>query len=281
MTAGIFLIVIAAALLNATWNALAKRGADKHLSMAAMVTCHLPIALALLLFVDMPLPASWLFVIAGAVLHTGYQLFLLSAYRNGEFTQVYPIARGSAPILIAIVSVLLFHEALSSLQILGIVVVSCGIISISTSRTSVPVKELTSVFLALGTGGFIAAYSLVDGAGARLAGTALGYYCWLSIINVVLFTAIISVVKPGTLGQMHHRGKFDFVVGGAISFLAYALIAYAFTQAPVAIVSALREVSIIFALLIGVFVLKERVNMRKLVFIMVTLLGVTILKFTK
>ena len=135
--------------------------------------------------------------------------------------------------------------------------------------------------MALVTGGFIASYSLVDGLGARIAGTSLGFYSWLSVGNGCLMILFLAVRSPDTLKKLPRQGLPMLVVGGGASFVAYALVTWSFSQAPIAMVTALRETSIVFALLIGVFFLKERLSLIKVFSTMTTLIGVVLLRFAR
>jgi len=277
----VFTAVIIAALLHATWNALVKGGTDKHLSMAAVMLGHLPFALLVLPFVPAPAIESWPYIIAGMWLHFGYQVFLLHAYRLGDLTQVYPIARGTAPLLVAGISVLLLGVTLQRIEMLAILTIGLGILSLSIVRKNDGSRNMKAARLAFVTGCFIAAYSLVDGLGARLAGTALGFYGWLALGNAALFAGFTALRNPGLLKQIPVRAKRLTLIGGGASFGAYALVIWAFTQAPIAVVTALRETSIVFALLIGVFFLKERLDLAKVFSTLVTLLGAALLRFAK
>ena len=281
MTSMVFFAVITAAILHAVWNALVKGGTDKHLAMAAVVLGHTPLAIAVLPFVPAPAPASWPYLGAGIGLHVGYQLFLLRSYRLGDLTQVYPIARGTAPLLVAGISVLFLGVHLSPIEMVAILTIGAGIISLSLVRQNDGSRNAQAALMAFATGCFIAAYSLVDGLGARLAGTALGFYGWLAIGNALVFAAFTLAHKPGLLGKVPKQAKRVFVIGGGASFAAYALVIWAFTQAPIALVTALRETSIIFALLIGVIFLKEKLDLAKVFATMVTLLGAALLRFAK
>ncbi len=281
MDAIVFVAVIIAAGLHAIWNALAKSGGDKHLSMAAVVLGHAPIAILLLPFVSLPAVESWLFILAGIVLHFGYQLFLLHSYRLGDLTQVYPIARGTAPLLVAAISILFLGVDLARLEMVAVVVIGTGIISLGLVRQQNGLRNFAAGGLALITGCFIAGYSLIDGTGARLAGTALGFYCWLTLGNAALFAAFLHMAKPGTLQRIPTEAKSTFLLGGSASFLAYALVIWSFTQAPIALVTALRETSIVFALAIGVVCLKEKLDIAKLASTFVTLLGAALLRLSK
>lgn len=280
MSLTVFAAVIAAAALHAVWNALAKGGDDKHLNMTAVVLGHLPIALVLLAIVPTPAPASWPYLLGGILLHTGYQLFLLAAYRVGDLTQVYPIARGTAPLIVAGVSIIFLGVELAPLEIIAVLTIAAGILSLALVRQHDGLRNAKASLLAFVTGCFIASYSLVDGSGARLAGTALGFYAWLSIGNAILVAAYMAAVRPGLLSRLPTAGR-TFIVGGSASFIAYALVIWAFTQAPIALVTALRETSIIFALVIGVWFLKERLDLGKVFATFVTLLGAALLRASK
>ncbi|MDP1882629.1 MAG: DMT family transporter [Bradyrhizobium sp.] len=277
----VLLIVLFAAVLHATWNGLVKGASDKVISMTAVVLGHVPIALLVLPFVPLPDAASFPYIVGGAALHVGYQLFLLWAYRHGDLTQVYPIARGTAPLIVAACSVLIFRETLSTLQLIGITTIGCGIMSLVLVRGSQGLHNPRGAALALITGCFVAGYSMVDGYGARAAGTPVGFYAWETMLNAATFALIIATTSPGTLRTTIRSHKKMMAVGGGASFLAYALVVWAFTQAPIAVVTALRETSIVFALLIGVFLLKERLNLVKLVSAMLTMLGALMLRFAK
>ncbi len=277
----VLLIVLFAAALHATWNGLVKGAPDKVISMTAVVLGHVPFALLALPFMPLPDAASFPYIVGGAALHVGYQLFLLWAYRHGDLTQVYPIARGTAPLIVAACSVLIFRETLSTLQLVGITTIGCGIMSLVLVRGSQGLHNPRGAALALITGCFVAGYSMVDGYGARAAGTPVGFYAWETILNAATFALIIATTSPGTLRATIRSHKKMIAVGGGASFVAYALVVWAFTQAPIAVVTALRETSIVFALLIGVFFLKERLSLLKLVSAMLTMLGALMLRFSK
>ena len=278
MSLTVMIVVMLAALLHASWNFLVKRMDDKHLSMSAVVFGHTPFAVVALLCVPVPQPGSLPYVIAGAVLHTGYQLFLLNSYRIGDLSQVYPLARGVAPLIVAGISVILLGINLSQFELAAIVTIGTGIMSLTLARRSDGMRNVRAASLAIITGGFIAAYSLVDGLGARQAGTALGFYSWLSIINAVIFATITRIIRPGLVKRVVCQNWRLVLSGGFASFTAYALVIWAFTLAPIALVAALRETSIIFALLLGVFVLKERLDLIKMLATMLTMLGVGMLR---
>ena len=281
MTASVFVAVITAAMLHAIWNALVKGGADKRLNMAGVVIGHVTLAVPMLFFLPAPDPASYPYLLGGIVLHFGYQTFLLASYRIGDLTQVYPIARGSAPLLVAVISVGALGVALSGLELLAIGLIAAGIISIALVRGADGLRNRNAAVLALVTGCFIAGYSLVDGMGARVAGTAFGFYAWLGIANALIFAVFMAFTTPQVLRDLFGKGRMVFFVGGSASFAAYSLVIWAFTQAPIALVTALRETSIMFALLIGVWFMGERLSLGKVGATMLTLLGVIVLRFSR
>jgi len=211
----VFMAVIAAAALHAVWNALAKSGADKHLSMAAVVLGHAPFAVMIIPFVPLPATASWPFLLAGIGLHFGYQIFLLNSYRIGDLTQVYPIARGTAPLLVTLASIMILGTDLAPSELLAVAVIGVGIISLGLVRRQDGLRNLAAGGLALATGCFIAGYSLVDGLGARLAGTALGFYGWLALGNAAVFAIYLRLTRPGALTALSAMAGWTFVLGGA------------------------------------------------------------------
>jgi drug/metabolite transporter (DMT)-like permease len=268
-------------LLHACWNALAKNAADKHLSMAGVIIGHLPYAIVGLMFVPMPDLACWQYLLGSLAFHFGYQVFLLNSYRIGDLTQVYPVARGIAPLIVAMVSVSFLNVVLGWQEVAAIVLIGTGLLSLGLVRGHGGARNPKAAMLAAITGCFIAGYSLVDGLGARVAGTAVGFYGWSAIGNALVFAAFMRVSKPGTLGRLWSEGRFVLIVGGAASYCAYVLVVWGFMQAPIALVTALRETSIIFALFIGVFFMKERLDLFKVGSTFLTLVGAILLRFAR
>ena len=279
MNGTVFIAVIFAAVLHASWNAIVKGSDDKFLSMTAVVLGHAPFALVALGWVwTTPAIAAWPFVVGSALLHVGYQLFLLWAYRIGDLSHVYPIARGSAPIVVTLISVFLLGEHFSPLQLVAVSLVGAGIMSLLMARNGDGLRNGKAAILALVTSAFIAGYTLVDGLGARLAGTPIGFFAWSTILNALLFAVIVMTMKPGLLRRVWPEARNTMAIGGGASFIAYAIAVWGFTQAPIALVAALRETSIVFALLIGVLVMKERLNLAKLLSTFITASGAILLR---
>lgn len=277
MSQEIFFVVLFAAFLHVGWNALIKGGHDKIVSMLAVVIGQGLFGLLTLPFAPMPAVASWPYIGAAVFLHIGYQFFLIAAYRVGDLTQVYPVARGVAPVLVTLASAIFLGVAFETMQILAVGLIVCGVISLGLVRQSSGSRTGSGLLLAVITGCFIAAYTLNDGLGARLAGTSLGFYSWSAPINAALFWAVVALRQPAaTRGAM--RIWRTGLIGGGASYTAYALVIHAFLQAPIALVAALRETGIVFALLIGVIKLKERLSLGKVLATLLTLSGAALLR---
>lgn len=281
MTTSVFCIVLLAAVIHAGWNAAIKASGDKAHAMLGLVAGHAPFAVLALMFAPWPALASWPYVVAGAVMHVGYQLFLMRSYRDGDLTQVYPIARGVAPLLTALLSVWLVGEHLGGRAWVGIAAIAIGLSSLVAVRRGDGIWDARSAGSALIAGAFTAAYSITDGLGARTAGSALGFYAVLSLLNAVLMTALMEWRRPGLMASVVRRRPWRSLAAGGASFTAFSLVVWAFTQAPIALVSALRETSVIFALLIGVVVLKERLNLAKVVATAMTTAGALLVKVAR
>ena len=179
----VFVAVLSAAVLHATWNAIVKGSADKFLSMTAVVLGHVPLALLALAWVDHPDLSSWPYIVASAILHAGYQLFLLWSYRVGDLSQVYPIARGTAPILVTLVSIFVLGETLTTAQLMAVTLIGIGIMSLVFVRGSDGLRNGKAALLALITSGFVASYTLVDGLGARASNSSVGFYVYATALK--------------------------------------------------------------------------------------------------
>lgn len=279
MSLTVFIVVIFAAFLHATWNAMVKNEKDKYLAVSGIVFGHVPASIVVIFLIPSPSVESIPYIILSAILHNGYQWFLLSAYKLGDYTKVYPIARGSAPIFVSIVSLIFFAVVLSRFELLGIAVICLGILSLSF-QDSTSVTNRKAIIYALITGSFIMGYSITDGYGARISASILSYMGWSFILNAFLFAILLNFMKqPGIITRVAKDGKFIFFVGGTISYLVYAIIVWGFTQAPIPVVTALREISIVFALLIGTFFLKEKFTYLKTTAVLTIFIGVILLKF--
>ena len=285
MDINVFLAVIFAAFLHALWNSMVKSHEDKHVAVAAIVLGHIPASLVIILLLPMPTIESLPYIIASALIHQGYQWFLLTAYRHGDYTRVYPIARGTGPVVVTIVLLLFFGVKLSIYELLGIIVISIGILSLSAQdRHSffpwIARRNARAISFALLTGLFIGGYSIVDGYGARASLSPLSFMGWSFVVNALIFPILLKIMKQqSVVKRVFSEAKLLFWFGGTISYIVYAIVVWGFTQAPIPLVSALRETSVIIALLIGTIFLKERFTILKTLSVLVIFVGVILLKF--
>ncbi len=258
MDAKIAGMVLLAALMHAGWNALVKAKADSMIMMALVTSTSGLLGLLALPFVPLPTAESWPLLLLSVVLHTGYALFLLSAYAHGDLGQVYPIARGAAPALVTLFSVLVLGETLTLGALAGVAVISVAVISLAF-RGGAPVRDDPRPLLyALGTACFIASYTVTDALGARAAGSAHSYTMWLFFLDGIPLVTFV-MWRRGWAGldtaRRHWRAG---LVGGALSLGAYWTVIWALTLGPMAPVAALRETSVIFAAVISTVLLRER-----------------------
>jgi drug/metabolite transporter (DMT)-like permease len=266
LTLGVTLAVLAAGLLHAGWNALLKSstGGDVLLDTAAVVAGSSLCALALLALVPLPDPAAWKFIAASATIHFGYYLTLVQAYRTGDLSFAYPLMRGTAPLIVAVLGTIFLRELPTVQMTTGILLISIGIVSIAFvqgggSRRHPP----AAAYWAFANAAIIATYTLIDGAGARASGNALSYVCWLIFLEGIPFVAWV-LSRRGAPGRAYlKRGWRVGLGGGACSLAAYGIVLWAMTRAPIAAVAALRETSVLFAALIGSLWLKEGFGWRR------------------
>ncbi|WP_248481380.1 DMT family transporter [Pseudomonas sp. CYM-20-01] len=270
MPLSIVLLILFAALLHASWNALLRVGADRLWSMTMMCVAVAIASSVIALFLAPPAPASWPYAVLSGVLHVGYNLFLVRSYKVGDLGQTYPIARGSSPILITLCALVFAGETVSTNALIGIVLVSGGIISLAFRQRRLAVPSLP---YALGTGFFIAAYSVTDGIGARLSGAPLAYTVWMCALWGVLMPLVYIGLRDTRSLFAPRPGVITALIGGLVSLLAYGIVIYAMSHAPMGAVSALRETSVLFAALIGYCFLGESLTVRKVLACLVIAIG--------
>ncbi|MGJ7567789.1 EamA family transporter [Variovorax sp. GB1R11] len=270
MPASMVLLVLLAALLHAGWNALLRSGADRLWSMTIMCLAVALASATVALFLAPPARSSWVFAALSAGLHVGYNLFLVRSYRVGDLGQTYPIARGTSPLLITMAASFFAGERVGTGALLGVALVSGGIVCMAFEGRRLAVPSLP---YALGTGCFIAAYSVVDGIGVRLSGAPMAYTAWMCALWGILMPLMFCVLRgAGSLFTMR-PGFIAALIGGLVSLVAYGLVVYAMSRAPMGAVSAWRETSVVFATLIGYYFLGERLTARKLLACSVIAIG--------
>jgi drug/metabolite transporter (DMT)-like permease len=259
MTLTVFLAVLCAALLHAGWNALVKLGIDRFSSILLLALVQGAIALLLLPFFAAPARAAWPWVLLGSSLHSGYKLFLIRAYGKGELSQIYPLARGTAPLIVAVAGALFLGESPTPVRAAAVLAIAGGILLMAAKGG----LGRIALAWALGTAGFTAAYTMADGVGARLAGSASGFALWMFALDGLIMLAW-GLAARGRAAVLALASAWRAgAAAGAMSLGSYWIAIWAFTQAPLALVAALRETSVLFAMLIAYFLLKERVPPRR------------------
>ena len=276
----VFLMVAGAALAHACWNALVKVGGDPWVRLALVnAVCGL-CAAALLPFVDPPEPASWPYLIGSVVVHHAYYVFLVLGYRVGDLSQIYPIARGVAPLLVAIGAFQFAGERLTIAGALAVATISVGILSLTF--TGHRRKDGTkAIAFALATGTSIAGYTILDGLGGRVAGDVFGYILYFFVIDAVPFCTFVAVLRRRSLSAVIRTEWKAGTIAGGLSFAAYAVVIWALSLTPMTYVSALRETSVILAVLIGSRLLGEPFGGRRLVAAGLVAAGVALLQFSQ
>src|SRR5436305_5775290 len=275
----VFGAVLVAAAFHASWNALIKIRLDPFLAIVLIAAMAGIVSLPLLVFVPVPPAAAWPWLIASVIAHLGYYIGLSGAYRAGDMGQAYPIARGSAPLMTAAGGAILVGENFNLVGWSGIVTLTFGVFLLSL-RGGGDLAHLNrrAVGYALFTAVTICCYSLVDGQGARTAGNAHSYALWLFVIDGAFITGVALVrhgtgVVPGVV--RHWRSG---LIGGALSLAAYWIVIWAMTVAPIAIVAALRETSVLFAALIAVAILKEPLRAPRVAAALMIVAGLTAIR---
>ena len=273
MDNSIFFIVLFASFTHAIWNGMVKNHQDKAIAISGIVFGRLPLSVIAIIFLPLPTAESIPYLIISVIIHQGYQWFLLSSYEIGDLTKVYPIARGTGPLVATIISISFLGLVLDSLIILSIGFVCGGIITLSLFDKSK--KNYQIIKYSLLTGLCIGLYSITDGYGARVSLSAVSFISWTFIINAFLHPLVISLKnEKNIIERVKKNGKKMFFIGGSLDYLTYMIIVWAFTKAPIPMVGALRETSIFFSIFIGYFFLKEKITPAKIFSIILILAGV-------
>ena len=260
MPLDVMLAVLLGALLHASWNALIRGSTDRTLDTVLVVAGAAVIAAVALPFTPTPAAASWPFLIASGLIHVVYFMLVALSYRHGELSFAYPIMRGSAPVVSAIAAALLLAESPSTGGWLGVLLISGGVMLLAGDSWRSGAFQGRAAMFALATAASIVVYTLVDGVGARLSGHAAAYTGWVFVLTAIPLV-MIFLVRDGASTRAYcrqhwRRGLF----GGVCTLGAYGLALWAMTRAPIALVAALRETSVIFGALLAVLLLGERLS---------------------
>ncbi len=254
-------LALVAAILHASWNAFLRNGADRLWSVTVMSLAGTVIATPFVLVLPLPGADAWFYILLSSLLQVGYSLFLVAAYRHGELGQVYPIVRGTVPLLVTLGGFLFFGEILGPFQTLGVVLVATGIMSLSLGKAR---AANASLLFALATGLIIACYSTVDSKGVRLVAQPVAYAMWVLFLYGLMLTVTYAVIRRGLAIDFRSATTWKAFGGGVVALAAYGLVVVAYSFAPAGLVTAVRETSVVFAVLIGAFFLGERLTLRRL-----------------
>lgn len=277
MTPTITVAVLISALLHAIWNTLAHQATDRLVGFALIGVVDAVGGAALALIGGLPPPDAWPFIVASAVLHVGYNLLLLASYQLGEFSQMYPLARGTSPWVVALISVFVLGRDLPVRELIGILAVSGGLIGLVLVGGRPGRRDVPALGAALLTGLMIAAYTVVDGVGVS-HGHLLAYIGWMFFLQGPPI-AVLAVLRRrgGRLMPAVRASAVAGIAGGVISLTAYAIVLWAQTSGALAPIAALRETSIVFGALIGAVFLGERLGARRAVAAAVVFAGVLLI----
>jgi len=278
MTLDVMSVVLFSALLHAGWNALVRASGDKFLASLHVVCGAAALALVLLPILPLPAAASWPWLLASGLIHVVYFTLVARAYQGTDLGLAYPLMRGTAPVLTALVAALLLDETPPPGAWLGITLICAGVLALAGRAWRSGAGHPGAVLAALANAGVIALYSLVDGQGVRLAGHALSYTAWVFLLSAAFMLATAAWLRGRTLLRPAPGAWRAALLGGAGTLAAYSLVLWAMTQAPIATVAALRETSIVFAALIGAFFLHEGLGRLRLVSALLVCAGAVAIK---
>lgn len=286
MSGPIVTVVLFAALLHASWNALVKAGPDKFLSTVLVVAGAALISAPLLALLPAPLAASWPWLAASACCQVVYYLLLAAAYRHGDMSQAYPLMRGTAPLLVALASVPLLHERLGVQQYAAVALICGGVLALCIAPLTAPPARPNAPLAAtaasagrrraagyaLLNAAIIATYTLIDGIGVRRSGAPAAYTMWLFVLSAIGILACAAPRRRELLVYAR-RHWHAALLGGFGTLTSYGLALWAMTRAPVAAVAALRETSILFAAAIATLFLRERLSRGRLLAVVIICCG--------
>ncbi|SDX30570.1 EamA-like transporter family protein [Arthrobacter sp. yr096] len=277
MTLTVTAAVLLAAVLHSVWNAIAKAIPDRLASSTMIALAYLASGVVGAAIFGIPLQESWPYVLASAGLQTCYLILLTTSYKHGDFSQVYPLARGLAVLLVTAVATTFLAEKLSLWQLAGVAVVAGSLLSLALTRAGQgAARNRKGTLFAVLTGAAIAAYSLVDGVGVRMSGQPIAYISWLFLIQGLLIPVVCWRMAsdrrqfPRRVARYWRPG----FIGGLVSMLAYGIVVWAQSLAPLALVSALRETSVLLAGIIGAVFFKERFSRLRLTLTAVAVAGI-------
>lgn len=278
MTWSVLIVVLFGALLHASWNVLVKSSSDKTLDTALIhLLCSL-LALPVCLYVGPPSASSWPFIIGSLIVHVGYYFALAGAYKHGDLGLTYPLMRGTAPMLVAIGSFALIGEALSVSAWYGVASICFGVLILGFTKAWWSHRK--AIMFALINAVLIAIYTITDAKGARISENVAQYVAMLFVLDGWPFAIIVFLQRKGQVWSYVRMRWPVAMVGASASIGSYAIALWAMTVAPVAMVAALRETSVLFAMVLGLWLLKEAWTMRRVMGTIAILTGVIALRLS-
>ena len=274
MDTTVFIIILLATVMHAIWNAMVKHHPDKVIAVLAIVLGHIPLALLCIIYFPLPGKEALPYIIASVIAHQGYQWYMINSYKVGDYTNVYPIFRGFGPLLATLISLIFLGVVFKIATIISILFICVGIMVLGLFGSK-DKNQFEIIKYALLTGSFISLYSLIDGYGARVSASSISYISFSFLFSALLFPIILKLNKhENIISKVFKDAKMIFWVGGSISFIIYVIVVWGFTKAPIPLVAALRETSIFFSIFIGYFFLKETINLKKIISILLIVIGV-------
>ncbi|ACM27929.1 DMT family transporter [Rhizobium rhizogenes] len=274
MSAAVIGLALSAAILHATWNAFLRSGGDRLWTVTVMSFASTIVALPFVLIYPLPASGAWLYIVLSAALQVGYSIFLVAAYRYGELGQVYPIVRGTIPLLVTVGGFIITGDEINSYQIAGVVLVALGIMSLALGKGR---ASTSSILFALVTGAIIAAYATVDSIGVRQTGQSGAYTAWVLVLYGTFLLVAFVVLRRRLVVDFRAPDTWKALGGGLVAMVAYGVIVAAFALGPAGPITALRETSVVFAVLIGWLFLGEALAVRRIIACVIVASGAILL----
>jgi drug/metabolite transporter (DMT)-like permease len=282
LSSGVLAAVLGAAALHALWNSLVKSADDKFLSSAVVAVWCGVIALMAALVLPRPAEAALPFIVASAVIHIVYFLLVGRLYHSADLSVAYPMMRGLAPLIAAVIALAALGETPGPIADFGVVALVAGVLAMGASGLAHGRIDRPTVLVALANSVVIAVYSVIDGQGARLSGSgaafAFAYNSWADALTAFAYLPIVLCLRGRAVAVALARDWRRGLIGGLAAFLGYAIVIWAMTRAPIASVAALRETSVVFAAIIGVAALGEPFNAQRASAALVILAGIILLR---
>jgi len=283
LSSGVLAAVLGAAALHALWNSLVKSASDKFLSSAVVALWCGVAAIVAALVLPRPAEAAFPFIVASALVHIVYFMLVGQLYRSADLSVAYPIMRGLAPLIAAVIALAALGEAPGPIASLGVAALVAGVLAMGANGLAHGRIDRPTVIVALANSAVIAIYSVIDGEGARISGAgasfAFAYNSWADALTALAYLPIILCLRGRAVVAAFAGDWRRGFIGGLAAFLGYAIVIWAMTRAPIAAVAALRETSVVFAAIIGVVALGEPFHAQRAIAVLVILAGIILLRF--